>query len=508
MSSKENITIYRNTIVVYLRMIIVTVIGIVSSRFVLQALGASDYGLYNIVGCLIVILNFLSTAMSTTTRRYLNVEMGKPDGNLNRVFNICFVLQVGFAILIFLIAETVGIWYINNILNVAPGKELDAMFIFQISTMAACLGVINIPYQSLIEAYEQFYKSAVIDIISTVLKIVLIFLLFFYSGNVLRFYAISMCVVTLSSLLLYMLVCEIQWKDVIKFRFYKSSSLYKEILGFNNYTALGALAYIGRTQGTNLLVNYFFGTIVNAAFAISYQIESYVYMFVSRLTIASNPQIAKYYEGTRHERSIMLVEKNSKYVLLIMIAMFSILSVDIDFILSIWLKDVPNGTALLCVLTLLYSLVLSLSEGMNGYVQASGKIKWFQIVTSSLMLINLPIGYILFKIGYSPHTIVVSFIITAIISRIITLVLMHVLLRYDVKRFIKQAYMRPFIVLSILLCISALYQFLKLSQVCEHMGALGVYSVIVICIIYAIGLDSDERCMFKNMILRIVKIKC
>lgn len=505
MSSKDNITIYRNTIVVYLRMIIVTVIGIISSRFVLQALGASDYGLYNIVGGLIALLNFLSTAMSSTTRRYLNIEMGKSDGNLTMVFNICLVLHVGFAILIFLIAETVGVWYINNVLNVVPGKELDAMLVFQISTIVACLGVICIPYQSLIEAHEQFLKSAVIDIITTILKFVLILLLLFYSGNALRFYAICMCVITLFSLLFYVILCKRSWKDVTQFKFYKSSSLYKEILGFNNYTALGALAYIGRTQGSNLLVNYFFGTIVNAAFAISYQIESYVYMFVSRLTMASNPQIAKYFVGQGHDRSIMLVEKNSKYVFLIMIAMFTILSVDIDFILSVWLKDVPNGTNLLCVLTLLYSLVLSLSEGMNGYVQASGKIKWFQIVTSSLMLINLPIGYILFTVGYAPYTIVVSFIITALISRIITLVLMHVLLAYDVKRFIKHAYIRPFIVLSILLCISTFYQLLKLDEVYEHMVALGLYSIIVMCLIYAIGLNSDERNMFKNMILKIVK---
>lgn len=493
MIDNDNKLIYKNTIIVYVRMIIVTILGIISARFVLHALGASDYGLYNVVGGLIAMLNFISTAMSTTTRRFINVEMGKKGGNLNKVFNVSLLLHIVFALLIIIIAETLGVWYVKEVLNVTPGTEQDAMFVFQISTLVACLGIINIPYQSILEAYEQFFKAAVIDILTTIVKFGLILILLLYTGNALRFYAVCMCFVTLLTFILYCLVCYKNWGDVVKIKYYKFSSLYKDILSFNNYTALGALAYIGKSQGSTLLVNYFFGTIANAAFAISYQVESYVYMFVSKLTLASNPQIAKKYDGEEHERSLYLVEKNSKYTILIMILFFFIVTVDIDFVLDLWLKDVPEGSQLLCRLTMLYSLALSFSEGTNGYVQASGKIKWFQIVTSGLLLLNLPLGYILFVVGFPPYSIVVTFIMTAILTRIISLYLMKKILLFDSIRLIRNAYVSPIITIAVLTLLSFLYSRIPLNNNIEHFVALAIFSLIVIITVFFIGFNTSER---------------
>ena len=177
--SSDNKLIFKNTIIIYARMIIVTLVGLFSSRFVLQALGVSDYGLYNIVAGLITMLNFVGIAMCTTTRRFINIEMGKPDGNLNKVFNVSLLIHIGFALFIFVVAETIGLWYIHNLLNVETGKETDAMFVFQISTIVACIGIINIPYQSLIEAHERFFSAAVIDVITTLTKLGLVIILIY-----------------------------------------------------------------------------------------------------------------------------------------------------------------------------------------------------------------------------------------------------------------------------------------------------------------------------------------
>ena len=225
----NNKLIYKNTLIIYARMIFVTFVGLFSSRFVLKALGASDYGLYNVVGGLIALFNVLGTAMSTTSRRYINVEMGKVDGNLNRVFNICLLLHIGFATLILVIAETLGIWYVNSVLNVAEGKLGDAMFVFQVSTIVACIGLVNIPYMSLIEANERFDITALIDTATTAIRFSLIVVLLFYKGNALRFYAFLMCVMSLLSFTLYHLVCLHKWPVVIKHRLYRKSTLYKEI---------------------------------------------------------------------------------------------------------------------------------------------------------------------------------------------------------------------------------------------------------------------------------------
>ena len=502
MLSKDNQLIYRNTIIIYARMLFVTFVGLFSSRFVLQALGASDYGLYNVVGGLIAMLNFISTAMVTTTRRFVNVEMGKPDGNINKVFNICLLLHIGFALLILIIAETVGIWYINNMLNVAPGKEVDAMFVFQISTIVACIGIINVPYQSLIEAHEFFAKAAIIDIFTTAVKFAFVLVLLLYSGNALRFYAISICLVTLLSFALYPSVCKKNWADLIKWHYYGRSPLYKEILVFNNYTALGAIASIGKSQGSNLLVNFFFGTIVNAAFAIAYQVESYVYMFVNKISLAANPQVAKNYSGGSFERVNSLIEKNSKYSILIMTVFFFTIVPELDFILGLWLKNVPKGTSLLCMLTLIDGLIRSFSEGTFGYIQASGKIKWFQILSAVVLLINLPLGYFLFRMGAPAYSIILCFITTSVIYRIISLILMKKLLGFDAINYISNAYIRPLVIIFLLTAVVMMYKQVVITAFFYHVLFIFLFFIISLVTVLTIGLTRSEKEMIVNIVLK------
>lgn len=480
-------------------MLFVTFVGLFSSRFVLQALGASDYGLYNVVGGLIALFNLLGTAMCTTTRRYINVEMGKADSDLNKVFNICLLLHAGFALFILLIAETIGIWYIQNLLNVAEGKLGDAMFVFQISTIVACIGIVNIPYQSLIEANEQFGKSAIIDIFTTCIKFCLIIVLLYYSGNALRFYALLMCAVSLISFILYHIVCYRNWPYVIKCRLYAKSRLYKDIFVYNNYIALGAAASIGKNQGCNMIVNFFFGTVVNAAFAVAYQVQSYVYMFVNKLTQASYPQVTINYSSDNMVRVYELVEKNSRLCILIMVLFFFPLISEIDFILDLWLKDVPENAGLLCSLMLVLCLIYSFSEGTNGLIQASGKIKWFTIVSSTIALLNLPLGYLLFRYGFDAYWIVICFIMTEVIVRFVSLYLMKKLLRFDVWHYIRKAYLPPLAVICFLSIILIGYNMLTIQTVVLHIVGIVSIFFVSIWIVFFIGLSNTERkslCVF------------
>ncbi len=481
-------------------MIIVTVVGLYSSRIVLQALGVSDYGLYNVVGGLIAMLNFISAAMTTTTRRFINIEMGKPNGNLNKIFNISLVLHILFALFILIVAETVGLWYINNFLNVEIGKEADAFFVFQISTIVACIGVINIPYQSLIEANERFLQSALINIATTFLKLGFVLYLIYYSGNSLRFYSVSICLVTLISFILYHYYCYRSWPDVIKRHFYRDRDKYKEIIGFNNYTALGAAASIGKSQGSNLLINSFFGTAVNGAFAIAFQVENYIYMFVNKLTLATNPQIAKNYSGGTIDRVNTLVEKNSRYSILIMTIFFFTVTPEMDFILNVWLKNAPEEASFLCTLTMIDALVKSFTEGTNGYIQASGKIKWFQLLLSITLLLNLPIGYFLFKIGLQPYWIIISFIGTSIINRFVSLWLMKTLLDFKILKFMLSAYARPLIVISIMgiICF-VIKNWFNVSFISDFIG-ICVMTILSIILVFIIGLNNFEQRIILNHI--------
>jgi len=229
-SMVNNKRIAKNTIVVYIRLIVVTIIGLFTSRLVLQRLGVSDYGLYSVVGGVIAMFSVISGSMSGTTIRFLNYEIGRKDGTPNKIFNLCNVIHIAFAIGILILAETIGLFYIFNYLNVEPGKEGDAMFVFQVSTIVACVGIINVPYQSVFIAKEKFLLLAIIDIVYAFLKLGLVGLLLLYQGeNALRLYSIIMSLSTFLSFIIYHYLCYKYWPKLVGWRFFKKFRLYKEI---------------------------------------------------------------------------------------------------------------------------------------------------------------------------------------------------------------------------------------------------------------------------------------
>ena len=279
--------IVKNSLIVYIRLFVTTIIGLVTSRLVLQALGPSDYGLYNVVGGVIAIFAVIAGSMSSTTIRFLNIELGKPDGDANRVFNICQVTHIAFALIILILGETLGLYYILNYLNVEVGKEADAMFVFQVSTIVACIGVVNIPFQSAFIANEKFTHIAIIDIVNALIKLGLIVALLYYRGNALRLYAIIMSVSTLVSFIAYHHLGHRYWPQLTKWKVVKRFSEYKEVLVFNNYNMLASTALIGRSQGSNILMNFFFGTIVNGAYGLARTVQSFVEVFTVNFDTAA-----------------------------------------------------------------------------------------------------------------------------------------------------------------------------------------------------------------------------
>lgn len=490
----EDRKIFFNTGVMYARLIITTVIGLLISRYVLQALGASDYGLYAVVGGLITMLNVISTGMHTTTRRFVNVEMGKSDGNLNRIFNISRLVHIGFAFFILLVAETIGIYYIYHFLNVSQDKFGDAIFVFQVSTIASAIGIINVPYQALIEAYEKFSIGAFISIMDSIIKLTFVIALIYYQGNVLRIYAVGMSLLTLLNLCFYNIVCFHKWKDVVKYKLYKGWSKYKEIIYFNNYVSLGATSYLSRTQGSTLLVNYFYGTVINAAFAIGYLIENYCIMFVNNIGLAAGPQITRNYENN-YERSFELTTALSRYSTYMMLILVVPFSLELDFILHLWLKEVPEGTQMVCHLTLLSALVRVAVGDTSKIVQASGRIRWFQIIGSIIELSCLPVSYILFLQGCHAYTVIVVYILSSLVNRVSSLFLLHRILSFDIWKFVRQLYIPVGMVLGAISLFVLLYTIVISLEMPVFIHLLGIcMSVVITSIVaYSLGLRTSER---------------
>lgn len=494
---KNNKKILVNTIVMYVRLIVTTVIGLITSRYVLQALGASDFGLYAVVGGIISMLGVINTAMHTTTRRYINVEMGKPDCNINRIFNISRLLHFGFAIFIFILAESIGMFYIYSYLNVDPSKLSDAIFVFQISTMTAAISVINIPYQALLQAFEKFSQIAIFDVVSCILRLIFVLCLLLLDDDVLRVYAIGMSTLTLLSLLFYNIACKIQWSDIIKYKFYPSFKTYKEILLFNNYVALGATSYICRSQGSNLLVNHFFGTVVNAAFAIGYTIEGYCIQFVGNIGTAATPQIAKNY-ANNNDRSIFLTEILNKTSIYLMLILVVPLSLEIDFVLELWLKNVPEGTTQICQLTVISALVRTMFGGLDKLIQASGKIKWFQTVGSIVEVSPLPICFILYKMGFPSYTIISVYIIVTIISAMIVYVMMRKILNFNIVSYFRHVMLPATEVIFVLFIYAIVYNTLKSDTQTWHIFGIFFSILITAGTIFLVGTNHQE----KQMVIR------
>ncbi len=503
---KDNARIFRNTLIIYVRMFLIIIIGILCTRYVLAALGKSDYGLYSVVGGLIAMLGFLSTAMSTTTRRFINIELGKKEsGDPRRIFNICLAVHFALAAVILILSETVGIYYINHWLNVAPGKLPDARFVFQVSVLTACINIVTLPYQSLMEAFERFFQTSSIDIVSNLFKLAsVIFLLECYDGNGLRFYSLIMAAMTVLSASLYRIYCRRNWKEIVRFRLEKDKKTYRDVIVFNNYTALSAAAYIGRTQGSNLIVNYFFGTVVNSALSVAYQLENFSVTSVNRLTNAASPQITKNYSGGDAGRSLDLVYKISRFSALLMSVFVFTAFVEVDFLLTLWLKDVPEGAALFTEWTLASALVRSFAGGTQSLEQATGRIKWFQIWNSTMSLLCLPLAFLSYSLGAPVVTVIQLYIMYTVLYRFVEFGLLKRLLGFDVLSYCREAYLRPAAVVVLMSAVVLLYKI----AVPDEMSSLGHLAGILLVFFIAasaaffIGLGSGERKSIRSYVFK------
>lgn len=492
--------IAKNLFFVYGRIISITLIGLFSTRYALQALGQSNYGLFNVVGGIIAILAIVNTAMSTTTRRFINIENGKKDGDLNKIFNCCFITNFGLGLLLLLLAETLGMLYIYFLLNVPENQLSTAITIFNISTITSAISILFVPFLSLLESHENFGKIALVDIIITLIRLFLIISLLYYNGNRLILYTLFISFDIIVKGFIYIFYCKRYWPSIIKFKINKDWKLYKQVIIFNNYVSLGAATYVARNQGSNMLVNYFFGTIVNGAMSIAYALESYAIIIISNLTTAAAPQITKSYGAGETDDSILLASRINRISILFMSALVFIAYIELPTYLSIWLGEIPEGALILCQCTLISALVRSFSEGLSPLIQATGKIKWFQICGSISQAICLFIGWIFFKNGFPPQTIIICFIGTTLFNLGMTLTLSRIVLgTNDIIYFVKSSLKPNLFILLIYfvyyLCIKLC--FYNINPIINIL--IGV--VLSIFLIYNIGLTHLEKKRIKDIVI-------
>lgn len=486
--------IARNTLINYVQVVVSALVGLVISRLVLQTLGASDYGLYGVVGGAIAMFTFISGSMSATTTRFVNIEMGKKDGNVNYVFNISNVLHIAVAIVVLLLLESVGIYYILNYLNVAQGKENDALFVFHVSTLITCVGITNVPYRALLVANECFGTIATVEITKTILKLLLVVVLSYYKGNALRMYAIMMCTGTVVSFVAYHVICMRRWPKIVRWNPIKHLKAYKEQFSFSNWSLLGTIAEMLKSHGTHLLINLFFGTIANAAYAVSLTVKKNINVLAHNFSRAAAPQITQLIGLNEIDKATDLAINISRIHLLLSEIVFFPLLVELDFVLHLWLGDnIPSETLDFCKWTLIVALVVSTKSGIGTLIYAFGKLKWFEIQKCFWFLLSFPIGYWLFSIGMPPHSIIILLIIADILNRAGRLTLLHMLFGVDSIAFVRKAWSRPLWVLLIMIGYTMLYgAYWNDGNIAKVIGIF-VTALCSVAVAFSVGLTTNEK---------------
>lgn len=498
-----NRRIAKNTAFMYVRLLTTMVIGLYVSRLALEILGVSDYGLFAVVGGVLAMFTFISNSLASATSRFFNTEMGKKDGDVNASFNINLLLHVCLAIIIFALAETIGLWYVYNRLNVEPGKLADAVFVYHISIITACLGIVNGPYQSLFAAHERFKFMAVMDIVNSLVRLGCILMLSLYHGdNALRVYSIIFSLTTANTFVVYHWVAYCNWAHIIKYRFVGGWQRYREVLSFGGWNVLATMAYMVRSSGSDLLLNSFFGTAMNGAFAISRTVNQSIMSFTGSFDSASAPQIIQSYAAGDNDRCTYLCNKIGRINILMFELLCIPLLIELDFVLRLWLGKVPDGAYMLTYLNILVGGMSLTCGGIFNLINATGRIKWFKVNTSAFFIACIPVGYILFDNGYPAYSILVLFLVADVLQRGVQLYLMHRLLGFDSWRYAREAYGRPMVIGIIAAAGFYLHSFLNIESALESIATIGATAVLTILLIYGIGLTGDERAAIKRVLIR------
>lgn len=495
--------IAKNSIYLYIKLFLNTIVGLYVSRIVLLQLGAESFGLFIVVGGIVSMINFLNETLLATTNRFISVELGKGEkGNINTIFNTSFLIHLSLAFLLIISAEFIGIWYIENHLNVSFEKIEDAKFILHASILATVFSIISLPFQGLIISREKFLAKSIIEIIGTLIKFFLVLFLIIYVGNKLRFYAIIISIVTISSSILFIIYCWFNYKKDIHLKFNRNIGQYKKMISFSGWIVLGTIAQVGRGQGSVLIINLFFGAITNAAFAIANQVYGFVMMFVHNLNQAAVPHIMESQSAGKTEESINIVYKFSKYVYFLMLIFSLPILMSIDVLLDIWLKDVPKYSTQFTSLMIINGLIASLGSSLGVPVNATGDIRKSQIWYSITLLSILPIGFLLFKIGYPPYIITVVTIFSTLINVIIQSIITAEKTVFNIKKYLLKSILPVFMVtISILPVIILRYYF------DDNLLEVLLYSILSIIFttinIYFIGLDKNEKKTLKKLLVNL-----
>ena len=403
-TSSNTKRIAKNTVILYVRMIVVMVITLYTSRVLLKALGVDDFGLYNVVGGVVGLLTFFARTMEKSTQRFLNVSMVEGSESLRGIFASSITIHLLFALLFLCVSETVGLWFLNTKVSIPEGREFAANVVYQTSLLSIYTSFISIPYSAAVIAYERMSFLAIVSIIDAVFKLAIVLSLLTTNGDRLIIYGILLFGIQVVNFLMYYLYC-VKKNSLLRFSLSFDRSNFKNLFSFASWTLVGQAAVMGCNHGNVVLVNMFHSLVANAAMSVGTQVNAAVTNLTSNFQTAFNPQITKSYAEQNYGYLRKLVDTTAKISFFIMFLVALPMAFNIDWVLKLWLETVPEYSNAFTILFIVNGIINAISMPYNFVVLSSEKIRNFQLATAVLFLLDLPITYALFKAGMPPTTV-------------------------------------------------------------------------------------------------------
>lgn len=491
----------------YFRMILTMLVNLYTSRIVLNTLGVEDFGIYTVVGGVVAMFGFLNGAMSSATQRFLSFELGRGDlVQLRRTFNATLIIHIGIAVLLLVLAESLGLWFVKNYLVLPASRMQAALWVYHFSVLSFVVAIVQLPYHAVIIARERMNVYAYVSILEVSLKLLVVFMLTWMAFDKLSLYGVLIFAVTLLIAAIYILYSRYHFGET-KFEVVKDKKLYTTLISYSGWNMFGNIAAVAKIQGVSIILNLFFGPVVNAARGIAIQVQNAVQAFVLNFQMAVNPQIIKSYAAGHRAYMTELIIRSSKFSFYLLFMLSLPIVLEVDQLLKLWLKTVPDYSAIFTVLILAVILIDSVSGPLMTAIQASGKIKVYQVVVGSLLLLILPLSYLFLKAGYSPEITLYINIVISILALAVRLFIVGKLLDFPVWGFIHEVVLRntAIVVLSL-----SLPLFLRSQMDANYLRLLLVAAVAPIwsgLLIYLIGLRKSEKELLGRAVKKVFRRK-
>ena len=503
---KSSSTIAKNTVFLYVRLLFTIFITFFTSRVVLQVLGVEDFGIFNVVGSVVAMFSFLNSGMIQASQRFMSFQMGKGDErSLKDVFSSSLLIHILIGAIVFVGVESIGVWFLNAKMNIAPERMYAANWVLQCSLLGFSISVITVPFYAETIAHEKMGVYAIVGLVDSLLKLGAIYLVKYSSFDNLIFYSILLLVIPTLELIVYSIYCKKHFSEV-SFRPRYVKGMFVSILSFAGWSFVGNMGFTGRNAGVNIVINMLCGVAVNAARGIAYQVSSAIVGFASNFQMAIVPQITKRYAANDISSMLKLVTRGSKLSFILLFLMALPLSLRIDYILELWLGNVPEYTAEFVSLVLVVCILDSMVIPLGKAIDATGNIKWFQISVSVVMLLDIPVCYLILMMGVEPYLALIGSMMVSMAGMCVRIIIV----KRRFPAFSVFGYLRD--VLFKCLLAAAMSYF-----ICRFVNSFipeGFFGLIAACLVillitaanfFILALDKEDKAIIKDIVVSKIK---